>query len=237
MHPLVSADPIPEQHLILDADDTLWENNVYFERAVEEFLDFLDHSALGRDEVKAVLVEIERANAGAGGYGAAAFSRNLRRCYERLAERDLRDEDLATVMGFGERILRQEIEVIEGVAATLAELAGRHDLVLMTKGHPEEQRLKIDRSGLGGYFRHAAVVAEKDAAAYRALVAELGLEPGRTWMVGNSPRSDVNPALAVGLNAVYVPHDRTWGLEREELASGPGRLLVVERFADLLRHF
>ncbi len=90
---------------------------------------------------------------------------------------------------------------------------------------------------MGGYFRHAAVVAEKDAGAYRALVAELGLEPGRTWMVGNSPRSDVNPALAAGLNAVYVPHDRTWGLEREELASGPGRLLVVERFADLLRHF
>ncbi len=225
------------QHLIIDADDTLWENNVYFERAVEEFLDFLAYSSLSREEVRAVLDEIELANFGVHGYGSAAFARNLRQCYEHLAERSIRDEDLATVMGFGERILRQEIEVIAGVEETLAHLAGRHDLVLMTKGHPEEQRLKIDRSGLGGFFRHAAVVPEKDPSAYRALVKELELDPARTWMVGNSPKSDVNAALAAGLDAVYVPHSSTWSLEWQELANGPGRLLILERFADLARHF
>ncbi len=226
-----------EQHLIFDADDTLWENNVYFERAVEDFLDFLAHSSLSREEIRAVLDEIELANFGVHGYGSAAFARNLRQCYEHLAERAIRDEDLATVMGFGERILRQEIEVIAGVEETLAALAPRHDLVLMTKGHPEEQRLKIDRSGLGGFFRHAAVVPEKDAGAYRALVAGLGLDPARSWMIGNSPKSDVNPALAAGLNAVFIPHHQTWRLEQQDLAAGPGRLLVLERFADLQNHF
>ena len=225
------------QHLIVDADDTLWENNVYFERAVEDFLDFLSHSTLSRDEVRAVLDEIERANIAVHGYGAASFTRNLRQCYEHLAERHIGEEDLATVMGFGERILRQEIEVIDGVEETLRELAGRHDLVLMTKGHPEEQRLKIDRSGLGGYFRHAAVVPVKDPAAYRALVAELGMDPARTWMVGNSSKSDVNAAPAAGLNAVFVPHPVTWRLEHQDLAAGPGKLLVLDRFADLRRHF
>ncbi len=79
---------------------------------------------------------------------------------------------------------------------------------------------------------------EKDPAAYAALVADHGLDPARTWMVGNSPRSDVNAALAAGLNAVYIPHPRTWRLEHQDLSRpGPGRLLTLDRFADLRRHF
>jgi putative hydrolase of the HAD superfamily len=127
--------------------------------------------------------------------------------------------------------------VIEGVPETLDYLAGRHDLTLFTKGHPEEQRLKIDRSGLGPFFARAAIVKEKDAAAYRALARERGLDPGRAWMIGNSPKSDINPALEAGWNAVFVPHAHTWTLERQDIDARPGRLLVVERFADLTRHF
>ncbi len=227
------------QHLIFDADDTLWENNVHFERAIEDFLDFLDHSTLTREEVRAVLDEIELANAGVGGYGSAAFTRNLRVCYEHLAERHIDDDDLQKVMAFGERILSQPIELIDGVEETLVLLAPRHDLTLMTKGHPEEQQLKIDRSGLGTFFRHAAVVPEKDPEAYRTLVARLEVDPARTWMIGNSPKSDVNASLAAGLNAVYIPHPATWRLEEQEIAGdvGPGRLLVLDRFRDLGRHF
>jgi putative hydrolase of the HAD superfamily len=227
------------QHLIFDADDTLWENNIHFERAIEAFLDFLDHSTLTRQQVRDVLDEIELANLGAGGYGSAAFTRNLRSCYERLAERQVAAEDLRAVMAFGERILSQPIELIDGVQETLALLAARHDLTLLTKGHAEEQQAKIDRSGLASYFRHAEVVPEKDPAAYHALVARLALDPARTWMVGNSPKSDINPALAVGLNAVFIPHHATWRLEHQEVdATGArGRLLVLERFRELGRHF
>ena len=67
------------------------------------------------------------------------------------------------MIGFAERILEAPMEVIEGVPETLEYLAARHDLTLFTKGHPEEQKLKIDRSGLGGWFGHTAIVKEKDA--------------------------------------------------------------------------
>jgi putative hydrolase of the HAD superfamily len=229
----------PWQHLLIDADDTLWENNRYFEEAIDEFIAYLDHSTLTTAEVRAVLDEIEWANIRVHGYGAASFARNLRAGYERLAERHIRAEDLAVVMGFGERILRQELELIDGVEETLRVLTGRHDLILFTKGHPEEQKLKIDRSGLAVYFARAVIVAEKDEDAYRRLVAELGFDPARTWMIGNSPRSDINPALAAGLNAVFVPHDQTWRLEHEVLAPAvpPNRLLVIQRFAELCDHF
>ena len=225
------------QHLIIDADDTLWENNIYFERAFDEFVEFLAHSSMAPRQIRDVLDEIEEANAKIHGYGSLNFGRNLRQCYEHLAERSVEEYDLRTVMGFAERILDCPMEVIEGVSDTLAYLADRHELTLFTKGHPEEQKLKLDRSGLAPFFHHTAIVREKDAPAYQVLVDERRMDPALTWMIGNSPKSDVNPALEVGLNAVFVPHAHTWVLERQEIRQGPGRLLVLERFGELRDHF
>jgi putative hydrolase of the HAD superfamily len=224
-------------YLILDGDDTLWENNVYFEQAIDEFIQFLAHSSMSRLQVRAVLDEIERLNSQVHGYGSLAFSRNLRQCYERLCEREIRPDDLDHVMGLGARILKEPLRLIEGVEPTLRYLADRHELTLLTKGHLEEQKLKIERSGLADHFRRTVVVKEKDRAAYRALVAERAWQPDHTWMVGNSPRSDINPALAAGLNAVHIPHALTWSLEQEDVVPANGRLLVLERFEQLRQHF
>lgn len=225
------------QFLIVDADDTLWENNVFFERAFDEFVAFLDHSSLSPREVRDVLDAIEVTNARIHGYGTLNFGRNLKQTYEQLAEREISAADMHTVMGFAERILDCPMVVIDGVAATLDYLAARHDLTLFTKGHAEEQKLKIDRSGLVPYFAHTAIVKEKDAAAYRQLVAERAMDPARTWMIGNSPKSDVNAALEAGLNAVFVPHAHTWVLEHQQIREGPGKLLVLDKFEDLRKHF
>jgi putative hydrolase of the HAD superfamily len=225
------------QFLLIDADDTLWENNIYFERAFDEFAGFLDHSSMTPRGVRDVLDQIEEANNKIHGYGSANFARNLRQCYQRLAEHEVREEDLRMAMGFAEWILECPMEVIEGVPETLEYLSLRHDLTLFTKGHPEEQKLKIGRSGLGAFFGHTAIVKEKDATAYRRLVEERGMDPARTWMIGNSPKSDINPALEAGLNAVFVPHAHTWILEKQDLRQGKGKLLVVEQFTDLRKHF
>ena len=226
------------QFLVVDADDTLWENNIYFERAFDEFCDFLDHSHLPPDQVRAILDEIELANNKIHGYGSVNFGRNLSQCYRHLAQREIGAADLATVMSFAERILEHPMEVIEGVELTLRYLAPRHDLTLFTKGNVDEQKLKLDRSGLAEYFGHTAIVKEKDTGAYRELVAGRGLDPERTWMIGNSPKSDINPSLQAGLKAVFIPHAHTWTLEHEELSTGHGgRLLVLDRFADLKEHF
>jgi putative hydrolase of the HAD superfamily len=225
------------QNLIIDADDTLWENNIYFEQAFDAFIDFLDHSTLTGPEIRAILDEIELANIKVHGYGAANFARNLCQCYERLVEREVASGDLERIMKLAEEIMSQPIEIIAGVPETLEYLASRHDLTLFTKGHAEEQKLKIDRSGLGIWFGHTAIVREKDAESYARLAAERDLDPERTWMIGNSPKSDINPALAAGLNAVFVPHAQTWHLEKTDLARGPGRVITVERFSDLQRRF
>src|SRR5665213_648499 len=208
--------------LIFDADDTLWENNIYFEHAFDDFVEFLGHSSLTPPQVRDALNEIELVNAKIHGYGSMNFGRNLQQAYRHLAEREIRAEDLEHVLSLAAQILEQPLEIIEGVKETLAYLSERHELTIFTKGHPEEQRMKIDRSGVGRFFRHTAIVKEKDAAAYNGIVAERRWDRGETWMIGNSPKSDINPALEAGLNAVLVPHEHTWVLERQDLRVNQG---------------
>jgi putative hydrolase of the HAD superfamily len=109
---------------------------------------------------------------------------------------------------------------------------------MFTKGDPKEQRTKVDRSGLAPWFNHIEIVKEKNREAYLRLANIRGFDLDRTWMIGNSPKSDINPSLAAGMRAVLVPHERTWTLEREEVAEAPpDRLRVVETFSDLLNLF
>jgi len=225
-------------NLLIDADDTLWENNIYFERAFDTFCEFLDHSSLTPAQVREVLNEIELVNAKIHGYGSMNFGRNLQQAYRHLAEREIRAGDLEHVLSLAAKILEQPVEMIEGVEETLAYLCERHELTMFTKGHPEEQRLKIDRSGVARFFRHAAIVKEKDAEAYHGIVEQRGWRRTETWMIGNSPKSDINPALEAGLNAVLVPHEHTWVLERQDVRPAEnGRFLMVEQFTDLRKHF
>jgi len=227
----------PRQFLIFDADDTLWENNIYFEEAFDRFYDYLAHSSMSQTEVRAVLDEIEMANAKIHGYGSKNYARNLEVCYRHLAERHIAEADLKAVQDFAHAILEKPIELIDGVAETVAQLSERHSLTIFTKGDQEEQRLKIDRSGIGRYFEHAAIVKEKNQAAYVNLAEQRQFDHTHTWMIGNSPKSDINPALAAGLNAVFVPHPRTWSLEHAEVPESHPRLLKVERIRELLDHF
>lgn len=220
--------------LLIDADDTLWENNIYFERAIHAFIAFLDHSRLTPQEVRAVLDEVERLM----GYGSVNFTRSLVETYRRLAERDVQDEDVQQVRQFGEQIRAHPLELMDGVRETLDYLSPRHDLVLLTKGDVEEQKLKVERSGIEHYFRQVLIVPEKDVATYHRIVEDLQIDPRSTWMIGNSPRSDINPALSAGLNAVFIPHPHTWHLEHEEVQNaGEGRLLTLTAFAELRIHF
>lgn len=227
------------QTLLIDADDTLWENNVYFERAIAAFISYLDHRVHTREEVREHLNKCERVTIEKYGYGLKSFRRSLIACFEELSDSPVTEEKHARIVAFAESIAEQEIELLPGVAETLRELAARHKLILVTKGNLEEQNEKLDRSGLRPLFAAAEVLHEKHQEAYLELTTRHGFEADHTWMIGNSPRSDINPALAAGLNAVFIPHDFTWVLEHEvvDQPKGSQRLLELASFAELALHF
>ena len=227
------------QTLLIDADDTLWENNIYFERAIAKFISFLDHKQHTPEEVRLVLNDVERDDILKHGYGLHSFAHSLVGTFERLSLEPITPELHATIHSFAHEIAEHPVEIIAGVSETLQYLAGKHHLIMMTKGNFTEQSGKIERSGLKHFFSAVEIVAEKNVSTYRSAIQKYGLPNESSWMVGNSPKSDINPALGAGINAVFVPHDNTWILEHEEVIpeAGPGRLLQLERFSDLREHF
>jgi putative hydrolase of the HAD superfamily len=227
------------QTLLIDADDTLWENNIYFERAIANFISFLNHEEYSPAQVREVLNDVERDCILSHGYGLHSFAHALAQTFERLAVEPITPALHQTITAITRTIAEHPIEIRPGVPETLEYLSRRHDLIVMTKGAIVEQSGKIDRSGLKKYFSDVEIVVEKNPPAYLEIVSKHGLFPATTWMVGNSPKSDINPALAAGLNAVFVPHDDTWILEDGDVnqAHPPSQLLVVETFAELKEHF
>lgn len=228
------------QTLLIDADDTLWENNIYFEQAIADFMSLLNHQHMTPEEVRLVINEVERQTILERGYGTHSFAHSLVRTFEQLSSEPITPELHRTIWNFAHRISGYPIQLIAGVPETLNYLSGRnHHMILMTKGDITEQSAKVERSGVKEYFAAVEIVAEKNAPTYKSIVSKYRLLPDATWMIGNSPKSDINPALSAGINAVFVPHDQTWILEHDTLDAAPESacLLQVERFADLQKVF
>ncbi len=223
--------------LLVDADDTLWENNVFFEKTVEQFFELVEPFGYARSYARHILNETERMNIRQHGYGVRSFGRSLEETYMKLAGNLAQRAAIVKVTEMVAELEKTPPRILEGVPETLSYLAGRHRMILFTKGEPAEQADKVERSGLQGFFDVIEIVAEKDAETYRGLINKHHVVKSHGWMIGNSPRSDINPALQAGLNAVFVPHPATWVLEHEELQSGAGKLVIISKFRDLLEHF
>ncbi len=225
------------QTLIFDADDTLWENNQLFERAIEDFFDWVAHPTLERTALRALLDEIEAANTVAHGYGSKVFLGTLADCFARLRERPASYDEQQQITRLAVALVEHRVELMPGVSETLAELGARHELRLLTKGDHEEQQAKLDASGLAHHFASIHIVPEKDDATYAGLVADLGLDVGRCWMIGNSPKSDILPARNVGLRAVFIPNENPWFLEQADLDLADPGVLHLPTLRELTRHF
>jgi putative hydrolase of the HAD superfamily len=227
-----------KNNLIFDADDTLWENNVYYEEIRSKFLALTDQLGVAREDVEFQIDETEQKNIRLYGYGSENFIRSLKQVYALFAHGgDHLQETLDLVESYAKVLYDFHIELLPQVKETLQSLHPRHRFFLLTKGDVHEQTSKVRKSGLEPLFEGVVVVQEKDVTTYEGVVQRFSLDKSVTWMIGNSPRSDINPALAAGLGAVFIPHDLTWHFEKIPLVQDHPRLVVVESFGDLTKHF
>jgi len=225
--------------LILDADDTLWETNIFYEDAIDTFVERMAREGFDPAEVRETFHRVEHERVPLAGYAPWEFARSMAITYERLCQRHdrpVRPEVTAEAEAIGLRVLNYPIRLLDGVAEALPELHRRCRLILLTKGDPQVQRDKVVRSGLAHYFEAVHVVPEKGPEILQDLLQRYGLNPRRTWVVGDSPRSDINPALQAGLGAIHIPYKRPWAFEEVAIAD-PDRVLILERFSDLLDLF
>jgi putative hydrolase of the HAD superfamily len=190
------------------------------------------------DRTRDALLAIERQRTRAHGYGSLNFGASLEVLCEHVGIGASLDEIRPFLRAEIASLRRKRLELLPDVADTLVYLRRRHRVVLFTKGNHDEQWDKVVRSGLRDLFHQVDVVREKDQGAYLDAARRLGASPSRSWMIGNSPKSDILPARAAGFGAVFVPHPGTWALELAELpeTQDPG-ILRVERFAELAAIF
>lgn len=223
--------------LLIDADDTLWENNIFFEKTIDHFITQLEHLGYTREYIRHILNETERRNIRQHGYGVRSFRRSLEETYMKLAGNSARREMVKEIERLAAELEATPPHILDGVPETLAYLAKHHRLILLTKGEPAEQAAKVERSGLQPYFDAIEIVLEKSSEVYDRMIEQFKIVKSHGWMVGNSPRSDINPALQSGLNAVFIPHSSTWELEKAEVESGTGKLLILSSFREMRTHF
>jgi putative hydrolase of the HAD superfamily len=218
--------------LLIDADDTLWENNIYFERVAGGFVARLVERGISEQRAQLALWETEQRNVKVTGYGSRAFCASLHEVAGLLGALDLepwiREQE--------DWIFHHPVELMPGVRETLPLLYAKNHLIMVTKGRDDEQLGKLARSGLARYFHGVEIVFEKSVETYRALLQKHMLTGERTWMVGNSPRSDINPAKAAGLRTVFIPYHTTWQHEVEEI-SPEGETMMLKHFGQLAEHF
>jgi putative hydrolase of the HAD superfamily len=147
------------------------------------------------------------------------------------------DALIALCPRFGEPVAALPMVLIAGVERTLRALYPSTRLVFGgPKATPASTQPKFEASGLAPLLDASYIVQEKNTATYRHIVSELSLDPGETWMVGNSPRFGHQSAIEAGLGAIFVPHDHTWGAEKEELSS-PELVITLQTFGDLVHYF
>ncbi len=216
----------------LDADDTLWQNECFFQITEARFRDLLaEHVA--PDILSERLVEAERRNLVVYGYGIKGFVLSMIETALDLTEDRLPASVVRAILDRGREMLAHPVETLPGVRETLEGLSDGYRLVLITKGDLFDQERKLAASGLGDLFDAVEIVSEKRPETYERIFARHGDGAARAMMVGNSLKSDVLPAIAAGAIGVHVPHDLTWALEHAEAPDGEPRFHAIAQISQL----
>jgi len=218
----------------LDADDTLWHNEIIYREAKEALANLLAPFAEPRRTLEH-LDHAEVENVGVYGYGIKSFTFSMLETAVELSGGGLTAAHTQAILGLGRAMLAREVQPIPGVAETVASLAQCLPLALITKGDLAEQTRKIEQSGWREMFRYVHIVADKTLSMYRAFLAQVGVAPQAFLMVGNSMRSDILPVLELGGHAALVPHPLTWDHESADMpACDDGRFHPLEDIRDVL---
>ncbi len=219
--------------LILDADDTLWESALFFERTEHDFLELMYTLGFERENIRHMVHTRDVERLSATGYGARPYIDTLRQIMLELihepplwASTALRD--IKTTL------LEHPVILMPGVMETLMVIESLPvTTVIYTMGEQEHQYAKFMKSDLAKLVDDLIIVPEKTVANLEDLVTRFNIPSDKCILVGNSPRSDINPALSLGIQAVHIIRDRTWAAEREDFIN-PGLVRTIEKFDELL---
>ncbi len=219
--------------IAFDADDTLFVNEPYFQEVEEKFCalmsDYLSNQGLSQE-----LFKTEIANLELYGYGIKGYILSMIEAAMRISNNTISIEIIGKIIDHGKKLLQKPIELLNGVEETLAQLHGKYKLIVATKGDLKDQQRKLHDSGLGNYFHHIEVMADKQEVNYEKLLKRLEINADEFFMIGNSLKSDVLPVLNIGGHAVHIPFHTTWEHEKISHKVEHPNFKTLEKISDVL---
>jgi putative hydrolase of the HAD superfamily len=223
-----------------DADDTLWHNESLFEVMHTRFREVLArHHDADAAAVERTLFDTEMRNLDLYGYGVKSFTLSAIETAVELTAGRISAAEVRQILELGRDILKHPVELLDGVADTLAALAGSGSvarLLVITKGDLHHQEQKLARSGLLDLFAHTEIVSDKNEATYATVLRRHDIAPDRFLMVGNSLRSDILPVLALGGAGAHIPYPLLWAHEHAEppaAETSAGRFFALQSIREL----
>jgi putative hydrolase of the HAD superfamily len=221
--------------IAFDADDTLWDNEAYFQEIEHKFCelleDYLPAHALSRE-----LLQTEVTNLSLYGYGIKGFILSLIETALRISDKTIPLEVIEKILGFGKELLQKPVYLIADVEDVLGKLKNKYRLVMATKGDLLDQHRKLTKSGLGHYFHHIEIMSEKGEADYQKLIKRLDILPEEFAMVGNSLKSDILPVLQIGGHGFHIPYHTTWAHEKIELHIDHAKFRQLNSIKEIITH-
>jgi putative hydrolase of the HAD superfamily len=219
--------------IAFDADDTLFVNEPYFQETEQKFCalmsDYLSEQGLSQE-----LFKTEVDNLHLYGYGIKGYTLSMIEAAMKISNNTLSVEVIAKIIDLGKELLQKPIELLDGVEETLKALQGKYKLIVATKGDLKDQQRKLHDSGLGIYFHHIEVMADKQEVNYEKLLKRLEIESKEFFMIGNSLKSDVLPVLGIGGYAVHIPFHTTWEHEKIHHKVDHPNFRTLDKISDVL---
>ena len=218
-----------KQIIGFDADDTLWENEVFFQRAQMMFVELHRHIK----DPEEVILQIEKENIKFYGYGIKGFILSLLEASVRFSNNQTDFQNIDKIIKIGKDMLAQTIQLLPEVEETLRHLSEHYMLIMITKGDLLDQQRKVEKSGLLKYFSSTEIVSEKDEQTYLEILHKNNVFPKDFLMVGNSLKSDILPVIKIGGKGIYIPHEHTWENEKVDSNNSSENYIQMESISDI----
>jgi putative hydrolase of the HAD superfamily len=221
--------------IAFDADDTLWDNEAYFQEIEQKFCSLL-HDYHPAHTLSRELLQTEVKNLSLYGYGIKGFILSMIETSLRVSDKTIPLHIIEKIIGYGKELLEKPVVIMDDVEIVLEDLKQKYRLVMATKGDLLDQHRKLHKSGLGHYFHHIEIMTEKSEADYEKLIKRLDIKPGEFAMVGNSLKSDILPVLHIGGHGFHIPYHTTWAHEKIEVKIDNKNFRQLTSIKDLAAH-
>ena len=195
--------------VIFDADNTLWHVEELYDHARDQLVSLLekygaDPVATDREQRDRDVQLYERF-----GYSPKRFETSFNETtYQLLPASTARHLEPA-VRDIARSVFLSPARPDKDLPAVLDRLAGTYNLGIITAGDTVIQARRLHEFPYTNRFSKVEIVAEKTSEIFDYFCRSNAVERLKSFVIGDSLRSDILPAIEAGLNAVWC-HAPNW---------------------------